>query len=64
MNEPPPAAITTTLARKVVAGVRRGLEAARHALERIQPLAEVEHRRERLYLFHEPFRKLLASHDR
>ena len=65
MNEPPPAAITTTLATNCSPGVGDELEAAVvHALQGIDPLLQMEGGIERLDLRHQGVGQPLAGDDR
>ena len=63
VNDPPPAAITTTLHLEHLAGVGREPEAAVDALERFHALIEMELGAERLDLLHELVGQLLAGDD-
>ena len=62
VNEPPPAAITSTLHSNTVPMSVVSLNASIEALERLDPLAEMELGAERLDLLHEPVGQLLAGH--
>ena len=64
MNEPPPAAMTTTLARKAVPASVAASKPPSTRLERIDALTEVEHRAERLDLLHEAVSEFLAGDHR
>ena len=61
VKEPPPAAITTILHSKHGAGVGGEAEAVARALQRLDPLAEMELGAEGLDLLHEPVGQLLPG---
>ncbi len=61
VNEPPPAAITTTLHSNIGAGIGGEPEAAIASFEALHPLIEMELGAERLDLIHQPVGQLLAG---
>ena len=65
VNDPPPAATTTTLARNSVpASVVRRKRPSRVPAQRVDPLAEMKLRTERLDLLHQAVGQLLPRDDR